>query len=112
MTSRPVRAAAVAACVAALVLLGCIVASSMEMGLMAGLAATVDTLWGVTTMVDLYVGLSFAAMWIIWREGARPRAWLWTLGLLLTGNLALAVYVLIAALRSPDLRSMFLGSRA
>ncbi len=111
MTTGTVRLAAVAMGVAALSLLGLIVASSLEMGLMDGLRATVDTLWGVTTMVDLYVGLFFAAMWIIWREGGRPQGWLWALALAFTGNLALAVYVLIAALRSRDLRSMFLGPR-
>lgn len=111
MTSGTVRLAAVAMGLGALALLGLIVASSLEMGLMDGLRATVDTLWGVTTMVDLYVGLFFAAMWIVWREGGRAQGWLWALALVFTGNLALAVYVLIAAHRCHDLRSLFVGPR-
>ncbi len=35
-----------------------IVLSSMNMSLGARLLATVDTGWGVTTMVDLYLGFS------------------------------------------------------
>lgn len=111
MATGTVRVVGAAMGIAALSLVTLIVLSSMEMGLMAGLRATVDTLWGVTTMVDLYVGLFFAAMWIVWREEARARGWIWALALMLTGNLALALYVLIAALRCRDLRSLFLGPR-
>ena len=96
---------------ASLVMIGLIVASSLQMSIGAGLRATVDTLWGVTTLVDLYVGLVLAGAWIVWRERGRPAAWAWVAALALLGNLGLAVYVLIAALRSRDLRGALLGPR-
>lgn len=96
---------------ASLVMIGLIVASSLQMNIGAGLRATVDTLWGVTTLVDLYVGLLLAGVWIVWRERGGAAAWAWVAALALLGNLGLAVYVLIAALRARDARSLLLGAR-
>lgn len=98
-----------AACAALLV--GLIVRSSLEMPLVAGLRATVDTWWGVTTMVDLYAGLLAVAGWIAYRERSARRAAPWIVGLLLLGNLTTVVYVAFAAARSSSVDQLVRGVR-
>lgn len=92
---------------AILVLLTLIVLSSIEMPLMAGLRATTDTRWGVTTLVDLYVGVLAVWAWIVWRERSAWRSGLWLLALVSLGNLATAVYVLMASLRAHHPHDLF-----
>lgn len=89
------------------VLVGLIVASSLEMSLLSGLKATVDTRWGVTTMVDLYLGLLAVAVWIAWREGGVVKPLAWLAGLCLLGNLTLLVYIFIASLRARSVDDLF-----
>ena len=87
----------------ALLLVALIARLSMEMSLGAGLLATTDTWWGITTMVDLYAGLALAAGWISYREGSPLRAVPWIVGLALLGNLTSLVYLAVAATRSKSL---------
>lgn len=96
--------------IAALVAL--IVASSLEMSLAAGLRETVDTLWGVTTLVDLYAGLFLFAAWIAVRERRLGASAAWLVALCCLGNLATLVYVLIASLRARSLEELLLGRSA
>lgn len=56
--------------------------------------------WGLMSLVDIYTGLLLFGCWIFWRERHRPVAVLWMIGLLLFGNLASCVYVLLAVLHS------------
>lgn len=90
-------------------LLTLIVMSSLEMSLAAGLRETADTLWGVTTLVDLYAGLLLFAAWVAVRERRAAPAAAWLLALCCLGNLAALVYVLIASLRSGSLEELLLG---
>jgi hypothetical protein len=101
---RLVRAGAVAGILALLTL---IVISSLEMSLKAGLAATVDTWWGVTTMVDLYLGLFIFAGWIAHRERSVWRTLAWLVGLCLLGNLTLLTYLLLASLKASMIDDLF-----
>lgn len=97
-----------ALCIAGIAaLVAMIVASSLEMSLWQGLKATVDTRWGITTMVDLYAGLAVVAGWIAWRERSVARTALWIVALGLLGNLATLVYLLIACLRSRSASDLF-----
>lgn len=105
-----VRVVGVIAGLGAFALLGLIVRSSMEMSLAAGLRATVDTWWGVTTMVDLYAGLAVVAAWIAYRERSVARTAMWVLGLLLLGNLTTLVYLSWAALRARTMDELLRGS--
>lgn len=91
--------------IAALMVL--IAVSATEMSLMAGLRATVDTRWGVTTMVDLYLGLFVVAGWIAHRERSLPRTLAWLVGLCLLGNLVALVYLFIASLRANSVEDLF-----
>ena len=91
--------------IAALLVL--IVMSSMEMSLAAGMLASVDTGWGVTTMVDLYLGLFVMTGWIAHRERSVPRTLAWFVGLCLLGNLTTLVYLFIASLRAKSVEDLF-----
>ena len=85
-----------------------IVASAREMSLAAGLRDVARTLWGVTTLVDLYIGLFFVAAWI-WVMERRPlRAALWTVAILVTGNFATAAYVFWRSWRAATLAEVFI----
>lgn len=97
-----------AACLLGLVVLSVLItASSMEMSLLAGLRATVDSRWGVTTMVDLYLGLFAVAGWIAHRERSVPRSLLWLVGLCLLGNFTTLVYLLLASWRAQTVEDLW-----
>ena len=85
-----------------------IVYSAMEMGLAAGLMDIVSTRWGVTTMVDLYVGLGFVGAWIACVERSAARTIPWVVALACTGNLATVVYVAVRAFRAESVREIFI----
>lgn len=104
---QPVRLIGIAAAIAVAALLALIVLSSLEMSLAKGLAATVDTRWGITTMVDLYFGLLLIAGWIAYRERSALRSLAWLIGLCLLGNLTALVYLLLAALRPDKVADLF-----
>lgn len=101
------RRLTLAAALGIFALLVLITLSSAQMSLMAGLRATVDTLWGVTTLVDLYLGLIAVAGWIAFRERNVPRTLAWFIGLCLLGNLVTLVYLLIASLRARSIEDLF-----
>lgn len=75
-------------------------------------SAILDLAWGRVTLIDLYVGLALIGSWIVMREASWPRSLPWLVGLVVLGSLAAALYVLIASLRSRDLRGLMLGARA
>ncbi len=104
---RTTRWISLAAALGIAALLTLIAFSAMQMSLMAGLRATVDTRWGVTTMVDLYLGLFAIAGWIAHRERSLPRTIAWLVGLCLLGNLATLVYLFIASLRARSVDDLF-----
>lgn len=105
------RIVALAAGASAIVLVALIVHASLEMSLASGLRAIVSTRWGMTTLVDLYLGLAVVGAWIAYRERSALRAAPWIVALALLGNLATAAYVVIAALRSGTPHELLLGRR-
>lgn len=102
--------AASAAFVVALIAL--IVASVMQESLMDGLRHVWSRRWGVTTLVDLYAGLFVVAAWMIAVEGRIRRAAPWIAGLLVVGNLATVVYLLVRSWRRDTVRAAMLGDAA
>ena len=52
--------------------------------------------WGRMSLVDIYTGLLLFCCWIGWREQNKYVAIIWMLMLLVLGNLATCLYVLIA----------------
>jgi len=108
---RPIRLISLAAVLGICSLLVLILVSSLQMPLVAGLKATVDTRWGITTMVDLYLGMMVVAGWIAYRERSIPRTLAWCVGLCLLGNLIALVYLLIASLRARSIDDLFRCAR-
>ncbi len=97
---------------ASLGLVALIVASALEMSLADGLADVAGTLWGVTTLADLGVGLVLVAGWML----ALERRWLhalpWILALAMLGNLATAIYVAVRCVRRGRLDAALLPRAA
>jgi len=81
--------------------------SMQEMGLGEGLRRIVETRWGITTLVDLYAGLAFVAVWIGVCERSIKRGIIWGIALALTGNLAMLVYVAWHAWRAETFIDIF-----
>ena len=88
-----------------------IVASSFQESLTDGLRAIWSRRWGVTTLIDLYAGLLFVALWIGMLEHRWTRTLAWAAGLMLLGNLAMCVYVVVRSWRCDSVRELVLGSR-
>ncbi len=89
-----------------------IVLSSLEMSLADGMQSILSTRWGVTTLVDLYLGLFVFAGWIAYRERSAARAAPWILGLMLLGNFTTLVYLLFACLRANSVEDLLRPARA
>ena len=81
-------------------------------GFVEGLRAVAGDPWGRVTLADLASGLFVAGAWIGWREASLARAAPWWIALILTGNLALGVYLVRAARSSDGIQELLLGSRA
>lgn len=90
-------------------LVGLIAWSSLEMSLGAGLRGIVSTRWGMTTLVDLYLGLFALGAWIGVRERSVVRGVAWTIGLCLLGNLVTLVYFLWACRGARSTEELLLG---
>ena len=90
------------------------VVASLHEGVLTAAARLWADAWGRATLVDTYG--AFAAVWlgILARERSLPRALGWLVGILLTGNLAISVYLLLALRRLPadaSWREVFVAPR-
>lgn len=52
--------------------------------------------WGIVSLVDLYVGFTLFAGWIVYREKSRLRAAVWVVLLMVLGFFIGSLYTLIA----------------
>lgn len=57
--------------------------------------------WFVATLVDAYFGFLFFWLWVAYKERTWSARLAWLLGILLLGNIAMAVYALIQTFRLP-----------
>jgi hypothetical protein len=57
--------------------------------------------WGRATLFDAYFAFLTVWVWIAWRERSAVSRGGWLVALLLLGNIAIAVYFLLALLRLP-----------
>ena len=76
-----------------------------------GLRTVAGDPWGRVTLADLASGLLVAGAWIGWREASIARAAPWWIALVLTGNLALAIYLVRAARSSTTMHELLVGAR-
>ena len=74
--------------------------------------AVLELPWGRVTLIDLAAGLLLIGAWIAWREESIGRAVPWWVAMLLTGNLASALYVVWAARRSRSMTEFLMGGRS
>lgn len=67
--------------------------------------------WGIVSLVDLYVGFSLFALWIIFRESSWLTAIIWVVLLMVLGFFIGSLYVLLALYRSEGDWEMFWNGR-
>jgi hypothetical protein len=89
---------------AAAIAWGFLTASFTEEG-----AALLELTWGRITLIDIYLAFLLGWAWIAWRERSVPRAAAWLVATVVTGSLALFVYVLAASLRASTTTELVLG---
>jgi hypothetical protein len=70
-----------------------------------------DLVWGRVTLVDIYAAFLVGWLWIALRERSVVRAVAWLPAVVVTGSLALAVYLLGAAVRAEGPEELLLGPR-
>lgn len=79
----------------------------------ANATAIIGLPWGVVSLLDAYIGFALVGGWIVFRESQAVVGALWLASILVVGNLATCIYVLIASFRAQgDLRRFWLGARA
>lgn len=67
--------------------------------------------WGKVTLIDLYVGLVLFGAWVFVRERRPLAVALWWLGLVVLGNLAAALYLVIASFTASSVHELLPGER-
>ncbi|HEY5690152.1 MAG TPA: DUF1475 family protein [Cyclobacteriaceae bacterium] len=92
-----------------ILLLGCIVWASMESDVFVGLEKLMANRWGLTTLLDIYIALTFIGVWIGVMENSVTKGFIWTISLYLLGNLATLVYFIYRATKSDSFTEIFLS---
>ncbi len=96
----------------ALVLTGAIVYSFLKGDFLAEGAVITEMLWGRVTLIDIYIGFFIMIAWMLFRERSVVAKVLWTLSFLVTGNVAICLYLFLAFRQSRgDWARFFGGSR-
>lgn len=67
--------------------------------------------WGKVSLIDLYIGLFLFGAWIAYRERSAWSTAVWWIGLIVLGNLTVAVYVAVAAFSSENGEDLLLGRK-
>jgi hypothetical protein len=69
--------------------------------------------WGIVALADAYVGFSMFSGWVVYREKSLLRSGPWVAAFMFLGNIASAVYLLLAISASNgDWKRFWLGRRA
>ncbi len=95
----------------AVVMAAAIVYGMLSGGFVDELRAFLSSPWGRVTFIDLGTGLVLAGVWIRVREGSTARSLPWWVALVITGNLATAIYVIRTAVRSAKVDEFLTGRR-
>lgn len=105
---RPIRWFAVVVVVAMLAaILGAATTASLpeDGSILLGLA------WGRVTLIDLYLAFAIVWLWIAYREASPRRSVAWLVATIVTGSLALGIYLLVAARRATTPLELLVGPR-
>ena len=66
-----------------------------------------DEPWWVATLFDTYFAFIFFWLWFVYREGWSIPSFIWLIAILLLGNIAMSIYVLLAIQKAQDLSDLF-----
>jgi Protein of unknown function (DUF1475) len=88
-----------------LILLGCTLWASTHQSVIhwGGLTTAPDRYWTIATLTDAYFGFLTFYVWVFYKETRWLKRIGWLVAILLLGNMAMSVYVLLQLMRlSPD----------
>lgn len=74
------------------------VAASLDRGVFAAAAELWPDPWFRATLADAYFGFLTVYLWVLWRERSPAARAGWFVAFMLLGNIAIALYLLIAVL--------------
>lgn len=69
--------------------------ASLELNLFTHLPTLIKDPWVIATLFDAYYGFITFYLWVCYKENSMVARLLWLIGILLLGNIAMAIYVLI-----------------
>jgi hypothetical protein len=75
--------------------------ASLQESLLVALPKILEEPWWIATMVDTYLAFFCFYVWIFYRERGALSRMLWFLGVVFFGNIAMALYALIALFQVP-----------
>ncbi len=90
-------------------LIACIIWASMDGSVLVALKDMLATPWGATTLLDVYIGLGFVAVWIALLERNWRRSLPWIVFLPLLGNVVTLIYLLVRIIRYQTIHEGILG---
>ena len=68
--------------------------------------------WGHVSLIDVYIGFSIVAGWIIFRENHFGRSFLWILGIFILGNFLACLYIWIQIEKADgNVKKFWFGNR-
>ena len=74
-------------------------------------AILLGLVWGQMSMVDLYVSFLLVYLWMFYREKTVVAKVFWLVFILVTGALATAIYIYLAATKSKNETEFFFGQK-
>ena len=69
--------------------------ASLELNLLTHLPTLLKDPWVIATLFDAYYGFITFYLWVCYKENSMLARLLWLIGIMLLGNIAMAIYVLI-----------------
>tara|TARA_Y100000588_G_C13894322_1_gene770042 strand:- start:394 stop:750 length:357 start_codon:yes stop_codon:yes gene_type:complete len=89
-------------------LISVIVWASLESNVFIGFQKILSTRWGIATIVDIYIALTFIGVWIGVMEGSVFKGIVWTLTLYAFGDITTLIYIMIRANKCHSFIKIFL----
>lgn len=69
--------------------------ASLELNLFTHLPTLLKDPWVIATLFDAYYGFITFYLWVCYKENSMIARLLWLIGIMLLGNIAMAIYMLI-----------------
>jgi hypothetical protein len=91
-----------------IILVGAIIWASIESHVFIGVEQLISFRWGLATLVDIYIALTFIGVWIGVMENSWMKGIMWTISLYILGNVATLAYFLYRASKTNSFRKVFI----